>query len=401
MHIPLFNWLQRQWPTPTPVDPIERLRASAGALIGILLTGLISAWALGPGAGALWLAAPMGASAVLLFAVPASPLAQPWSMVGGNLVGALVGVSCARFIEPPVLAAALAIALAIAAMFALRCIHPPSGAVALTAVLGGAPVHQAGYGFVITPVGLNTALLLLIAVLYNKAVGRRYPHTALPDARSVHHTDDLRPSARLGFRPEDLARVMQDYNQVLDISRDDLEALFLQTERMAFRRRFGALTCGQIMSRDVVSVAFATELGQAWRLMERHALSALPVLDRVRRVQGIVTRADFLAHAQARRYPGLSRRLQRLLQASPFSHSAKAEVVGQIMSTQVRTVLDSQPMVELVPLMSDQGLHQVPVLNAERRLVGMVTQSDLVAALYEASLAHLEEGVHAPANPAA
>src|SRR5450830_619035 len=380
MHTLLFNWLQRQWPTPTPVDPIERLRASAGALIGILLTGLISAWALGPGAGALWLAAPMGASAVLLFAVPASPLAQPWSMVGGNLVGALVGVSCARFIEPPVLAAALAIALAIAAMFALRCIHPPSGAVALTAVLGGAPVHQAGYGFVITPVGLNTAL---------------------PDARSVHHTDDLRPSARLGFRPEDLARVMQDYNQVLDISRDDLEALFLQTERMAFRRRFGALTCGQIMSRDVVSVAFATELGQAWRLMERHALSALPVLDRVRRVQGIVTRADFLAHAQARRYPGLSRRLQRLLQASPFSHSAKAEVVGQIMSTQVRTVLDSQPMVELVPLMSDQGLHQVPVLNAERRLVGMVTQSDLVAALYEASLAHLEEGVHAPANPAA
>lgn len=102
MNTHLLNWLQRQWPTPSPVNPIERLRASAGALIGILLTGLISAWALGPGAGAFWLAAPMGASAVLLFAVPASPLAQPWSMVGGNLVGALVGVTCARFIEAPV-----------------------------------------------------------------------------------------------------------------------------------------------------------------------------------------------------------------------------------------------------------------------------------------------------------
>jgi len=165
----------------------------------------------------------------------------------------------------------------------------------------------------------------------------------------------------------------------------------------AFRRRFGSVTCGQIMSRDVVSVVFATELGQAWRLLERHALPALPVLDRVRRVQGIVTRADFLAHAQPRRYTGLSRRLQRLLQASPFSHSAKAEVVGQIMSTQVRTVLDTQPMVELVPLMSDQGLHQVPVVNAERRLVGMVTQSDLVAALYEASLAQLGAGPPASA----
>jgi len=396
MNTSFLGWLQRQWPAPSSVDPLERLRASAGALIGILLTGLVSAWALGTNAGALWLAAPMGASAVLLFAVPSSPLAQPWSIVGGNLVGALVGVSCARFVDAPVLAAALAIALAIAAMFALRCIHPPSGAVALTAVLGGAPVHQAGYGFVLTPVGLNTALLLVVAVVYNKAVGRRYPHTALPDARSMHHTADPRPSARLGFRPEDLALVLQDYKEVLDISRDDLEALFMQTEMKAFRRRFGSVTCGQIMSRDVVSVVFGTELSQAWRLMERHALSALPVLDRVRRVQGIVTRADFLAHAQARRFPGLNRRLQRLLQASPFSHSDKAEVVGQIMSSPVRTVLDTQPMVELVPLMSDQGLHQVPVVNADQRLVGMVTQSDLVAALYEASLAHLDDGALRP-----
>lgn len=385
----LLNWLQRQWPMPAPVDHRERLRAGAGALIGILLTGWVSAWMLGNGVVAMWLAAPMGASAVLLFAVPASPLAQPWSIVGGNLVGALVGVSCARFIEAPVLAAALAIALAIAAMFALRCIHPPSGAVALTAVLGGAPVHEAGFGFVLTPVGLNTLLLLSIAIVYNKAVGRRYPHTNLPDARSQHHTADPRPSARLGFRPDDLAGVLQNYNQVLDISRDDLEDLFLQTEMKAFRRRFGSVSCGQIMSRDVVSVVFATELDEAWRLMERHAVSALPVLDRVRRVQGMVTRADFLAHARPRRWRGLHRRLHQLLQATPFSHSAKAEVVGQIMSSPARTVQDTQPMVELVPLMSDQGLHQVPVVNAEQRLVGMVTQSDLVAALYEVSLAQL------------
>jgi CBS domain-containing membrane protein len=88
--------------------------------------------------------------------------------------------------------------------------------------------------------------------------------------------------------------VLKDYNQVLDVSADDLEALFLQTEMAAFRRRFGSVRCGQIMARDVVSVAFGTELDEAWRLMERHALSALPVIDRARRVQGIVTRADFL-----------------------------------------------------------------------------------------------------------
>jgi CBS domain-containing membrane protein len=90
---------------------------------------------LGSSTSILLLVAPMGASAVLLFAVPASPLAQPWSIVGGNLVSATVGVACATWISDLVDAAALAIALAICAMFALRCVHPPSGAVALTAVL--------------------------------------------------------------------------------------------------------------------------------------------------------------------------------------------------------------------------------------------------------------------------
>ncbi|VEA74072.1 HPP family [Serratia rubidaea] len=85
----------------------------------------------------LWFVAPMGASAVLLFAVPASPLAQPWSIVGGNLVAALIGVSCGKLIGDPGLACGVAACLAIGVMFKLRCLHPPSGAVALTAILGG------------------------------------------------------------------------------------------------------------------------------------------------------------------------------------------------------------------------------------------------------------------------
>lgn len=75
---------------------------------------------LGPGANIPLLVAPMGASAVLLFAVPASPLAQPWSIIGGNLVSATIGVTCANVIGDPTLAAALAVALAICGMFALR-----------------------------------------------------------------------------------------------------------------------------------------------------------------------------------------------------------------------------------------------------------------------------------------
>src|SRR5450830_503328 len=148
----ILQWLRSFVPQRSAVDRFERMRASVGALFGILLTGLLSLSILPHETATVWLIAPMGASAVLLFAVPASPLAQPWSIIGGNLVSALVGVSCAKLVAEPALAAALAIALAIACMFALRCIHPPSGAVALTAVLGGPAVHAMGYGFVMAPV---------------------------------------------------------------------------------------------------------------------------------------------------------------------------------------------------------------------------------------------------------
>ncbi|MBV8125094.1 MAG: HPP family protein [Burkholderiaceae bacterium] len=373
-------------PAVPTVSRAERWRSCAGALLGIMLTGWLSVAALGPQA-MVTLIAPMGASAVLLFGVPASPLAQPWSIVGGNAVSALIGVCCAQLVPDVTWAASLAICLAIAAMFALRCLHPPSGAVALTAVLGGPAVHAAGFGFVLDPVLLNSFFLLSVAVLYNKAVGRRYPHGQQIGAQAAHQTADAKPTARLGFSPQDLLAVLKEYKQVLDVSLDDLEELFLKTERQAFSRRFGSVSCGDIMSRDVLTVEFATELGEAWRLMHAHAVHALPVVDRVRHVIGIVTRADFLRHVEQENLDTLAQRLRALLAPNPQSHSDRPEVVGQIMSAKVMSVQDATPMVELVPIMADSGHHHVPVVNGEQRLVGMVTQSDLAAALYETSLA--------------
>lgn len=389
MNLSLPQWLVSLLPTRATVSHAERLRSGLGALLGILLTGLISALALGSPVASAWLIAPMGASAVLLFGVPASPLAQPWSILGGNLVAAVIGVSCAKLIHAPVPAAAAAIFFTIGAMFALHCVHPPSGAVALTAVLAGPEVHAAGFGFVLAPVGLNTVLLLAVAVAYNKAVGRRYPHTQQPEAQRVHRTDDPVPTARLGFSAQDLQAVVKEYDQVLDVSADDLEALFRRTEMHAFRRRLGDAACRDIMSRDIVAVEFGTELAQAWALMREHAVEALPVLNRARRVIGIVTRSDFIYHADLHDHASMRSRLRAFLRRTDHTHSDKPEVVGQIMSAPVRTASDSTPIVELVPLMADAGFHHVPVVDGQSRLVGMVTQTDLVGALYETGLARI------------
>lgn len=380
------HWL----PARPTVNATERLRAAGGALVGILVTGLLGAWLIGTGPGALWLMAPMGASAVLLFAVPASPLAQPWSVVGGNLVAVLVGVSCARWIGSPVLAAATAVSLGVGAMFVLRCLHPPSGAVALMAVLGGPDVHAAGYALAWAPVGVNSIALLAVALVYNRLTGRRYPHPQQPEAVTRPATGRRAP-ARLGFTSADLQAALRDYNQVLDVSSDDLEDLFHRTEREAFRRRFGDTRCRDIMVRGVPTAEFATELEEAWRTMRIHRIQALPVLDRARRVIGIVTRADFLRHADLRDDNGFGARLRAFLRRTPHTHSKKHEVVGQIMSTPAQTALDHSAIAALVPLMSHNGWHHVPVVDGDGRLAGMVTQNDLVAALFETSLASLSD----------
>jgi CBS domain-containing membrane protein len=154
---------------------LEKWVSGAGGLTGILGVMLVSQAYLGL-SGSASLVASMGASAVLLFAVPHGPLSQPWAVFGGHLVSAVIGVACVRLHAQPLIASALAVALAISAMHYLRCIHPPGGATALTAVAGGDAVHSLGFHYVLTPVLLNVLVILLVAIVFNFPFPwRRYP----------------------------------------------------------------------------------------------------------------------------------------------------------------------------------------------------------------------------------
>lgn len=379
------EWLRSFLPAQPMVDRFERMRSCAGALVGIALTGIITYVCIGDAGATAWLVPPMGASAVLLFAVPNSPLAQPWSIVGGNLAAALIGVTCAKifFVGAPVLAAGLAVSLAIGAMFLLRCIHPPSGAVALTMVMGGPAVHAAGYAFVFTPIMINTFVLAGLAVIYNNMIGRNYPHSPqIVPPSPAPKAAEAPVRTNLGFSADELDTVLKNYNQLLDVSREDLEQIFIQVEALAYRRRFGEMTCGDIMRTDVVSVEFGTYLDEAWRLLHTHRLKALPVLDRGRRVIGIVTPIDFMEHAGVETYVGFKGKIRHLLRRSNKIHDDKPEVVGQIMTDKVMTAGINQSIVDLVPLISEHGLRHIPVVDEDRKLAGLLTQADMVNALY-------------------
>lgn len=154
---------------------LEKWISGLGGLSSILAVLFISQAWLGLH-GSASLVASMGASAVLLFAVPHGPLSQPWPVFGGHLVSAIIGISCTHLGLQPVATAALAVALAISAMYYLRCIHPPGGATALTAAAGGPAIDAMGFNYVLTPVLLNVLVILTIAIVFNLLFPwRRYP----------------------------------------------------------------------------------------------------------------------------------------------------------------------------------------------------------------------------------
>ena len=357
-------------PAPVVVGRRERWRAIIGALTGILVAGLLCRWAALAWNSTPWLMAPLGASAVLVFTLPASPLAQPWAVLVGNTLSALVGVLCVRMIGEPVLAAAVAVGASIGVMFVARALHPPGGASALLAVMSGAGSPQ----FALFPVGLNSLLLLLVGVLYNRLTGHDYPHRQTAAAS--------KPGSR--FSSADLDAALAHYDQVLDVSRADLEQLLQRAEANAYQRRLGDLRCSDVMIRQVVTADYAMPLDEAWRQMRERQIKALPVIDPARRLIGIVTTGDFLKHAQREEYSGIAQRMRSLVRTSTSVHTDKPEVVGQIMTRKVRVASTDRPIVDLLPLLSDGGHHHVPIIDGEGRLAGIITQTDLIRTLYTA-----------------
>ena len=374
------------FPQAVTVNAKERWRTVLGAALGLWVTALVGRLishsmgaSVGGSAYALGLAAPMGASAVLVFAVPASPMAQPWAVVAGNFVSALVGVACALWIGAPWIAAPLAVGLSIAAMFALRCLHPPGGAMALLAVLG----NGTDFGFALFPVFTGSLLLVLAGIAYNTLTGRAYP----PGRPGPGPAAGVQDAARR-FTSADIDAVLANYNQVLDVSRGDLENLLQQAEGLAYRRSLGEIRCAQVMSKNVVKAQFGDALSHAWALMRQHGIKALPVVDRANRIVGIVTKSDFLRHADAALHGGLGlglgERLREFVRPSGKSSTDKPEVVGQIMSRTVRVASADRHIVDLVPLFSEHGHHHIPIVDADKRLVGIITQTDVVRALFRA-----------------
>ena len=171
-----FEKMRGSGPSPPGVGAGEVFWSWLGSFLGVAVVALLHAGLFEPLDLSLLIGS-FGASAVLLYGAVRSPLAQPRNLIGGHVLSAIVGVSAQLWLGgTPWLAAAVAVSVAIAVMHLTRTLHPPGGATALIAVIGGDSVHQLGYLYVLVPAALGASVMLVIALLVNNIPKtRKYP----------------------------------------------------------------------------------------------------------------------------------------------------------------------------------------------------------------------------------
>lgn len=363
----------------------EMLLSTAGALISLLITVVIARLLLTPSAQP-FLVASMGATAVLLYAASASPMAQPWAVLAGHLVSALVGVSCARYIVDPAWAAALAGSGAILAMYLLRCMHPPGGATALMPV-ASAGIGDLGYSYVLAPVGVDVLLMLVLALLINHYLLRRpYPASRYPvpnrPMRAGLAISQTSAPIQAPFDSQDLQHALQQMDTYIDVTHQDLLRIYHWARISAYARKAGDRPCSDFMQPSGATLLYGTPLAAALQALQGHNHSALPVVSPGGHVLGVLALDDLLRHAAQQ--PGLDpiARLTHLVTPSGRVHSDKPEAVGQVMQTQPFMATAEHPVRELLHHPDALNKTIIPIVAADKKLLGVIDLGTLMAQLH-------------------
>lgn len=345
---------------PAP-HPGEVLRGAAGAVLGLLFVDIVL-WLVGLVTGTpdadllthLFLIAPLGASAVLIFMTPASPVARPWSVVVGNGLAAVCAVALLRAGLPPLVTLALAAFLAMVAMAFARALHPPGGAVAVATVLAASPDHMPGLSHVLVTVILGSALLVVFGVVFHRATARRYPFRPSPIAPPAPPASER----RLAPTPLALAAALDRLRLGENLGVEDLAQLIETAEEIAVDQRLG-LSAADIMSSNPVSVGPEADWRALSALFVQHGFRSLPVVDGLGRCAGLIS-------IQAILRPGAQ------------------GLVARHLVQEVASLPPEARLADLLPPLARGQQPAVPVVGEDGRLLGIITRSDIVAALVHA-----------------
>lgn len=341
----------------------EKIYATGTAFIGMFTVAWISHKA-GGDAGLLFMAASMGSAAVLLFASPHAPQSQPWALIGGHIVSAFIGVLCVQLFNDVVLAASTAVAFSVLAMFILRCMHPPGGAAALAAVVGGPEITGLGYWYILSPVAMNVLVVLVMALIINNILpGRRYP--VMPDKDASKDGFMKEAFGYMALTDQDIDASLEELDVFIDVDRQDLQRIYSGAMLKNYHRRLGHVYCRDIMVLNPVSFVADTPLDVTWHALSEQDIKTAPITDAQGRVLGCVTMAGLMKYATL----------------STSSDQTLSGTVSMVMESPAIMINQKQHIVDAIPVFNEQQLNTLIVVDDAGCLRGVLTQADLMRAL--------------------
>lgn len=351
-------WWRGLGPSMQRPPPHEVARGTLGAVLGIVACALALQLVPGAQAQGLQMIAPLGATAVLVFAIPNSPLAQPWSAVVGNGVSALVA-SLVLMLFDGAVGAGLAVGAALVAMLALRALHPPGGAVALLIALQAQNGTPPDPGFALMPVAVLTAAIVVLGIVYDQHTGRRYPF------RQPDEAPHPGAGARLALPTDELEALLAEYRQGPNLGAADLARLLAGAEAAAAAHRFDATTTADIMTSNPVTALPGTGLKEMAATFAAHGFKTLPIVTAQGRFAGLVSQGAVLAG---------------------FAGGRRSVTAQKLIGPAPRPVDPQTPVGLLLARLADSAEPVIPVTEGGR-LVGIITRSDVLALLLRTTTA--------------
>lgn len=248
----------------------------------------------------------------------------------------------------------------------------------MTAAMSPEAIAQLGYWFALAPIAIGTTTLVVLAAIYARLTGRRYPFRQFDDP-SKHGTDDRNPTERLGLSEEALTKILERYSQSFNLGVEDLARLIGAAELQAAAQASGPLTAQDIMSHDLVTIGPDTTLGEIADLFRKHRFTSLPVVRSDMSFLGVIFQMHLISEARDEALR-LDRRYRVALRRMLDGERQRPMKAGDIMSVAVPRATTKTPIGALLPIMADGDIDAVPIVE-HGKIVGIVTRADLVAAL--------------------
>ncbi len=191
--------------------------------------------------------------------------------------------------------------------------------------------------------------------------------------------------SKIELTEDDLREALKEFGGYIDITENDLKKLYEIAAKISRERCIHSWLAREIMSRDIITAKEDTDIHEAGRLLIKHKISGMPVVDSEDRVVGIITEADLLTIAGIPRGHVFNDVVMKYVLNKPTPQHRAGKKVKDIMSSLVITVSPDTTVKKIAMILDEKRIKRVPVVDEVNKLVGIVSRGDIIRAVCENS----------------